>query len=105
MDRGTGAAVRGRAALESGSSGETFVAKVKTADLRNQDHLAVVRRMDGAGIRAIFVAREMCPRAVIVLDVGRQDPAQMALVDHEYVIQALATNRADDALDVRILPG
>ena len=29
----------------------------------------------------------------------------MALVDHEYVIQALATNRADDALDLRILPG
>jgi hypothetical protein len=29
----------------------------------------------------------------------------MAIVDHEYVIQAFATNRADDALDVGILPG
>ena len=77
---------------------------VKTADLRNRDHLAVVRRMAGAGIRAIFVEREMCPRTVIVVDVRRQDPAQMALIDHEYVIQALATNRADDPLDVGILP-
>ena len=104
MDLHTRAAVRDRAALESGSSGETFVAMVKTADLWNRDHLAAVRRIDGASIRAIFVEREMCPRAVIVIDVRRQGAAQMAFVDHEYVIQALATNRADDPLDVGILP-
>jgi hypothetical protein len=100
-----GAAVRDRAALESGSSGETFVAMVKTADLRNRNHLAAVWQLNGTSIRAVFVERQMCPRAVIVIDVRRQDAAQMALVDHEYVIQALATNRADDALDVGILPG
>ena len=29
----------------------------------------------------------------------------MALVDHNYMVQALAANRADDPLDVRVLPG
>ena len=92
------------AALESRSGGEAFVALMKPADLRNRDHLAAVRRLDGASIRAVFVERQMGPRAVIVIDVREQDAAQMALVDHEYMIQALAANRADDSLDVGILP-
>ncbi len=41
---------------------------------------------------------------MIVIDVREQDAAQMALVDHEYMIQALTANRADDPLDVGILP-
>ncbi len=88
------------AALESRLGGEAFVTLVKPADLRNRDHLAAVWRLDGASIRAVFVEREMGPRAVIVIDVRDQDAAQMALVNHEYVIQALAANRADDPLDV-----
>jgi hypothetical protein len=39
---------------ESGSGGEAIVAMVKSADLRNGDHLAVVRRPDRARIRAVF---------------------------------------------------
>ena len=42
---------------------------VKPADLRSRDHLAAVRRLDGASIRAVFVERQMRPRAVIVIDV------------------------------------
>jgi hypothetical protein len=34
---------------ESGSGGEAIVAIVKSADLRNGDHLAVVRRRIGRG--------------------------------------------------------
>ncbi len=102
--RHTGASVGDRAALESESGGETFVALMKPADLRNRDHRAAIRRLDGASIRAVFVERQMGPRAVIVIDVREQDAAQMPLVDHQYMIEALAANRADDALDVRILP-
>lgn len=76
------------AALESRSGGEALVALMKPADLRNRDHLAAIRRLDGARIRAVFVERQMGPRAVIVIEVRGQDPAQMALVDHEYMIQA-----------------
>ena len=97
--------VAGGAALESRSGGEAFVALMKATDLRNRDHLAAVRRLGGAGIRAVFVERQMGPRAVIVIDVPVQDPAQMAFVDHDHMVKALAANRADDALDVRVLPG
>ena len=36
---------------------------VKPADLRNRDHLAAVWRLGGASIRAVFVERQMRPRA------------------------------------------
>ena len=78
---------------------------VKPADLRNRDHLAAVWRLDRASIRAVFVERQMGPRAVIVIDVRDQDPAQMPLVNHDHMVKTFAANRADDALDVGILPG
>jgi hypothetical protein len=37
---------------------------------------------------------------MVVVDVGRQDAAQMALVEDHNVIQILAANRACDPLDV-----
>ncbi len=49
------------AAVESRSGGEAFVALVKATDLRNRNHRATVRRLDGASIRAVFVEREMGP--------------------------------------------
>ena len=47
----------------------------------------------------------MGARVVIVIDVRDQDPAQMPLVNHDHMVKTLAANRADDALDVGILPG
>src|SRR5208282_6588477 len=35
----------------------------------------------------------------------QQDPAQMPLVDHDDMVQTLGANRADDPLDICILPG
>ena len=87
---------------KTGSGGEAFIAMVKPADLRNGDHLASVGRLDGANIRALFVEREMGPRAVIVIDVRDQDPAQMPLIDHDHMVKTLAANRADRPLDVSI---
>lgn len=42
--------------------------------------------------------------SVVVIDVRRQDAAQVALVEDDEVIQTLATYRTDDPLDVRVLP-
>lgn len=77
---------------------------MKATDLRKRDHLAAVRSLDGARIRAVFVERQMCPSAVIVVDVRRQDAAEMALVYHDHMVKTLAANRAYDPLDVSILP-
>ena len=63
------------AAVESRSGGEAFVALVKATDLRNRDQLAAVWRLNGASIRAVFVERQMGPRAVIVIDIREQDAA------------------------------
>lgn len=85
-----------RAVLESGSGGEAFVTMVGPANLRNRDHLAALRRSDGASIRAVFVERQVRPRAVIVIEVREQDAAQVALADHNHMIQTFAANGADD---------
>ena len=42
---------------------------------------------------------------VIVREVPEQQASEMPFVDHDDVIEAFASNRADDALGERILPG
>src|SRR5450631_3299271 len=42
---------------------------------------------------------------MVVVEVPGQDSAQVGLVEHDHVVHALATNRADEAFDVGILPG
>src|SRR6266849_5488660 len=53
------------------------------------------------------VLRESKVRAasMIVLTVGREDAPQMRLVENDHVIQTFSADRADQAFDVRILPG
>jgi len=46
----------------------------------------------------------MRARSVVVVDVRGEDAAQMALVEDHDVVETLATNRIDDALDVCVLP-
>jgi hypothetical protein len=42
--------------------------------------------------------------SVVVIDVRGEDAAQMALIKDHDVIQTLAANRTDHALDVCVLP-
>jgi len=46
----------------------------------------------------------MRARSMIILEAGRQDAAQMALVEDHNVIQMLAADRAYDPLDMGVLP-
>src|SRR2546427_7923182 len=46
----------------------------------------------------------MCPRPVVVVDVLRQDLAKMPFADHDNVIKAFPSNRADHPLGIRVLP-
>jgi hypothetical protein len=47
----------------------------------------------------------MRARGVVVGKVAAQQPSEMPFVDHDDVIEAFASNRTDDALGERILPG
>ena len=55
-------------------------------------------------IRRILVQREMRPNLVVIGSVILQNATQMRFVEHDQVIKAFATNRADEALDVAVLP-
>ena len=46
----------------------------------------------------------MCAALVVVVEVRRQHSAQVPLVENDDVIEAFATDRADDAFDICVLP-
>src|ERR1700756_5173583 len=46
----------------------------------------------------------MCPRPVVVVDALRQNLSKMPFADHDDVVQAFMSNRADHPLGIRILP-
>src|SRR6478736_6634999 len=46
----------------------------------------------------------MCPGAVVVLLVRAQHMPQMALAEHDHMVEALASDRADQSFSVTVLP-
>src|SRR6266446_2209370 len=77
---------------------------MQAADFRDGDDRARGRRAYRAGLRAILVERQMRSASVIVLEIGRQDAAQVGFIENDDVIETLAADRADDALDIGVLP-
>src|SRR3977135_1050097 len=82
----------------------TLVAMVQTADLREGDKGACRRRLYGPRVGTILVQREMRPAVVVIVKVCRQHTAQVTLIEDDDVIETFAADRADDALDIGILP-
>jgi len=78
---------------------------MQTPDLRNRDDWAEFRRLDWPSVRRVLVEREMSSSAVIVREVRGQDASQMPLAENDDMLQALASHRADEPLDERVLPG
>src|ERR1700687_681569 len=77
---------------------------MQTTDLRERDNLAGSGRVYRSALRTILVECEMGSRFVVILKVGRQHTAQVTLTEDDDVIEALAAHRANDALDVGVLP-
>src|ERR1019366_1703890 len=96
----TGASVPRQQSL----SGATFVAMMQTTDLRERNNLACRGRLYASRLRTILGEREMRPRPMIILNVRRQDAAQMTLIENYDVIETLAPDRANDPLDISVLP-
>jgi len=78
---------------------------MQTTDLWEGNNLASGRWAYGPGLWTILVEREMRPRPMIVLNIGRQDAAQVTLIENDDVIETFAPDRANDPLDISILPG
>jgi hypothetical protein len=77
---------------------------VQAANLGNGDDLTGSRTLCRAFHWAIFGEREVSPGSMVVVDVGQENAPKVPLVEDDNVIETFSTDRADDALDVRILP-
>jgi hypothetical protein len=70
------------------------------ATIRHVDISATDRRSG-----ASFPESKVRASSMIVRAVAREDAPQMRLVENDHVIETLSPQRADQTLDVRILPG
>jgi len=77
---------------------------METADLRQRYDLAYAGRLDGARCRRVLSQGRVRSRTATVGEVGLQDPVQVLLTEDNDVIEALSTDRADEAFGVGILP-
>ena len=77
---------------------------MQTADFREGDDLARGRCADRARLRAILGEGQMRSASVIVSETDREDAAQLGFIENDHVIETLAADRANDALDIGVLP-
>src|SRR5208337_882684 len=70
----------------------------------NRDRYDAAEPQRASRVRRIFVQRQVCADLVVVDGVSLKNPTQVGFAEHHEVIQALAPNRADQPLDVSVLP-
>ena len=82
----------------------TLVAMVQSPDLGERGDLSKFSLVCRSWIGRILVEREMRPCAVVVARVVREHSAEMPLVENDYVVQALPTQRSNESLRIAVLP-
>src|ERR1700682_291120 len=55
--------------------------------------------------RGVLVQRSMGPRHIIIGGISAWGPAQVRFAKHDHVVETFAADRADESLNVSILPG
>ena len=85
-------------------SGHSRIAMVQATQIRPGNHAALLRRVDRPRNRRIAIQRHVRSGFVVVREVFGQNVTQVLLAEHDHVVQALPTYRADQLFDVRILP-
>ncbi len=78
---------------------------VQPSDLRNGNHLTLGWWLYLPPEGRVPLQREVRPGVVVIGNVVLEDVPKMGFSENNQVINALASNRADDSLSVRILPG
>ena len=78
---------------------------VQAADLWQADHLTDLGRHHSPGGGRVLVEGEMRSGAMVVVEVARENSAEMALTKDDDVVEALAPYRAYQSLDEGVLPG
>ncbi len=78
---------------------------VEAADLWNGDHLTPGWWLYLPPEGRVPLQREVRAGVVVITDVVLEDVPKMVFSENDQVIDALASNRTDDSLSVRVLPG
>ena len=63
---------------------------MEPADSRKCDDLPVSAGLDDSGDRRVFLESKMRTVHVKIADVGRDHPAELSLVERDYVVEAVA---------------
>jgi hypothetical protein len=77
---------------------------MQAANLRNGEDSAALGRFHLALNGRVAIQRQMSPRKMIVVQVRSEDSSEVSLVEHDDMFEALSTDTADQAFNVRILP-
>ena len=89
----------------AGSGGLPFVAMMKPADFGPSHDPTGAGRFDSACLGRVLADRKVRARAQVIREVGAKHASEMSFVEDDDVVQTLAADRPDDALDIGILPG
>src|SRR5690349_9945118 len=79
-----------------------FITLMQTPELRDLDDLSHTRDLPRK--RTLLVQPQMGPRFVVVSEIPSQGCLEMLCVQDHEVVQAVSSDGADQAFDVRILP-
>src|SRR5436305_14414487 len=72
--------------------------------LRDRDDPARLRCLNGARLGRVLLQGQMRPTPMIVVYETTQVPPNTVFIEHDYMVQALASDRADDPFDISALP-
>ena len=83
---------------------DPLVVMMQSIHLREFHNLSGLGRLNRSRFRTVHVQREVRSPLVIVAEVVLQRSLEVPLIEHDHMVQALSSDRADDAFRKRILP-
>jgi hypothetical protein len=86
------------------SGGHAFVAMVQSANLRDFHDPTHRRRLNRSTDWCVLGQRQVSPGSFVVVEVEPEVAPQTGFIQNDHMIQTLAVDRPDQALDVGILP-
>ncbi len=78
---------------------------MQTTQMGKGEDVSLTGLLDAPSLWALLFQGEMGSRRVVVGKIGTEEAFQVAVVQDDDVIETLAPDRADQALDIGILPG
>jgi hypothetical protein len=78
---------------------------MESANFRHRNNSPHARRLDRARNWRVLLQSQVRPASMIVVHETLQVTVQAPFTEHDHVVQALAADGADDAFDIRSLPG